>query len=164
MLAQHFHLNNMKKIILAIFISILTFSCNTKTENPLEEFFDDFSFKKIIADSDKIIIRLYDSKETEKRSGMLDSFPPKKTFKIIGSDQIESFREIFHEAQQTYYCCCPTANYSISFLENEEVLDVFYVDTIQFKDKVRIYEGSYQYSYIIEMQKWKNFLIEVENK
>jgi hypothetical protein len=44
------------------------------------------------------------------------------------------------------------------------VLDIFYADTIQFKNKVRIYEGSFQYSYLIEKDKWRNFLKEIELK
>ena len=62
--------------------------------------------------------------------------------------------------KKTGYCCCPTAIYSIHFLNKKEELDLFYVDTLQFKNKVKIYEKGLQYSYIIEKQKWKDYLNE----
>lgn len=66
-------------------------------------------------------------------------------------------------AEKTGYCCCPTAIYSIHFLNKKEELDLFYVDTLQFKDKIRIYEKSFQYSYIVKKQKWKDYLNAISN-
>lgn len=91
------------------------------------------------------------------------NFPFKKEFKAINKQQLEGFDRLFINAEKTGYCCCPTAIYSIHFLNKKEELDLFYVDTLQFKNKVRIYSGGLQYSYIVEKQKWKDYLKEIEN-
>lgn len=36
------------------------------------------------------------------------------------------------------------------------------LDTIEFKDKVRICEKSYQFSYIINKEDWKKYIKELE--
>jgi hypothetical protein len=154
----------MKKIFLLVLISITFLSCSSKTQSALENIIDNFSFNNTISNSTEIIIKLYDSKETGRKTSDIESFTPKKEFKATNKKQFESFNNIFSNAEKTGYCCCPTAIYSIHFMNKKETLDLFYVDTIESKNKIRIYEAGFQYSYIVEKKKWKNFLDEIDNR
>ena len=148
----------MKKTILLLFIfSIILGSCNEKTQGIV----NDLSFKKLIAKSDQLNIKLYDSTVAKKLSRNVESLTPKKSFKVT-QKQIQGFETIIENSEMTGYCCCPISTYSISFVKNNKELDIFYVDTVEFNNKIRIYEASFQYSYIIEKQKWKSFLDKVE--
>ena len=148
----------MRKSILLILSSFLILSCNSKTQ----EFANILSFDQLLSESDKIVIRLHDSTEVKKQSRGVESWRSKKTYNVSGK-QIVGFKKTLENAERTGYCCCPISTYSISFLEKNKELDVFYADTLEFKDTVRIYQSSYQYSYLIEKQKWKSFLGKVEN-
>lgn len=150
----------MKRAFFLILTLIFIVSCNSKIENTLEDFIDNYSFNKTKSNSKEIIIELYDTTITKKRITDIEFFPSKKEFKAINNQQLESFDRLFINAEKTGYCCCPLAIYSIHFLNKKEELDLFYVDTLQFKNKVRIYEKGLQYSYIIEKQKWKDYLNE----
>jgi len=150
----------LKRAFFLILTLIFIVSCNSKIENTLEDFIDNYSFNKIKSNSKEIIIKLYDTTITKKRITDIEFFPSKKEFKAINKQQLESFDRLFINAKKTGYCCCPTAIYSIHFLNKKEELDLFYVDTLQFKNKVKIYEKGLQYSYIIEKQKWKDYLNE----
>lgn len=153
----------MRKTFLVILISILIVGCNSKIENTLEDIIDNFSFNKTKSNSTEIIIKLYDITLTKRRVTDVEFFPSKKEFKNINKKQFESFDKVFINAEKTGYCCCPTAIYSIHFLNKKEELDLFYVDTLQFKDKIWIYEKSFQYSYIVKKQKWKDYLNAISN-
>jgi len=153
----------MKKLFLLILFSTLIISCNEKTQNYIDDIWQNFEFNSVISNSTQIIIKVYDSTETYKRASNIESFKPFKEFKTNNKHQIEDFEGIFENAEKTGYCCCPTSSYSIHFLNQKEEIGLFYADTLQFKDKVRIYEGSFQYSYIIEKQKWKEYLKEISN-
>ncbi|RKR08642.1 hypothetical protein C8C83_0225 [Flavobacterium sp. 90] len=152
----------MKKAFIIILISILLLSCSNKTQYVVENIFDNFSFNSTLSNSSEIVIKVYDSTITHNRSGSLESLIPTKEFKIKKRQQLEDFENIFAKAEKTSYFCCPTSTYSIHFLNQKDTLDLFYVDTLEFKDKVRIFESSYQYSYIIDKQKWKDYLKEIE--
>lgn len=72
---------------------------------------------------------------------------------------LDDFEKMTNEAQNTSYCCCPPASfYNISFYDKTNYYLSYLVDTVEFKDKVRIYEKSYQFSYIVEKKKWSKFL------
>jgi len=150
----------LKRAFFLILTLIFIVSCNSKIENTLEDFIDNYSFNKTKSSSKEIIIKLYDTIITKKRITDVEFFPLKKEFKAINKQQLESFDRLFINAKKTGYCCCPTAIYSIHFLNKKEELDLFYVDTLQFKNKVKIYQKRLQYSYIIEKQKWKDYLNE----
>ena len=68
------------------------------------------------------------------------------------------FRRLYKNAEKTDYCCCPEENYIISFYSAKDKFDSYAVDTIEFKDKIRIYERDFQYSFIIDKTLWNNFL------
>ncbi|WP_431244651.1 hypothetical protein ACQ9BO_10480 [Flavobacterium sp. P21] len=137
-------------------------SCSNKSQTIVENIIDNFSFNTTLSNSTQIIIKAYDSTATYKRSGNIETFTPTKEFKTKNRKQIDDFENIFKNAEKTGYCCCPVSSYSIHFFNKKEELGLFYVDTLDFKDKVRIFEGSFQFSYIIEKQKWKDYLIELE--
>ncbi|WP_343707896.1 hypothetical protein [Flavobacterium sp.] len=154
----------MKKFFLLILFSALTISCNKKTQNYIDDIWHNFEFNSVVSNSTQIVIEAYDSTATYRRSSNIESFNSIKEFKTNNTQQIEDFKGIFANAEKTGYCCCPTSCYSIHFLNQKEQLALFYVDTLQIKDKVRIYEGSFQYSYIIEKEKWMNYLNEIDEK
>ena len=143
----------MKKNIQLLLVIIIISSCNHKKYENLNS----LPFNELVAESDQIVIKLHDS-TVEKQITSTES-NPKKIFKV-SAEKIDGFKSIFESAQKTGYCCCPTSNYSISLLDDNEEFGLFYVDTTEFKGKVRIYDCGYQYSYILEEQKWKRFLNE----
>lgn len=145
----------MKKIIQLFFALIILSSCNHRKYEALNS----LPLNELIAESDQIIIKRHDS-TVEKQITSTES-NPKKIFKV-SKEKIEHFKSIFENAKKTGYCCCPISNYSISLLDDNEEFGLFYVDTTEFKGKVRIYDCAYQYSYILEEQKWKRFLSETE--
>jgi len=154
----------MKKLFLLILFSTLIISCNEKTQNYIDTIWDNFSFNSTLSNSTQIVIKAYDSTATYRRSSNIESFNPIKEFKTNNRQQIKDFESVFKNAEKTGYCCCPTSSYSIHFLNQKEQLGLFYVNTLQIKDKVRIYEGSFQYSYIIEKEKWMNYLNKIDKK
>lgn len=149
----------MRKTFLVILLTILILSCNYKAQYA----FENFSFNRTISNSNQIIIKAYDSTLINKIGRDVESQIPTKEFKTQTKQQVEDFEKIFVNAEKTGYCCCPRSSYSIHFLNKKEELDYFFIDTIELKNKVRIFEKSFQYSYIIEKQKWKNYLEEIKN-
>lgn len=147
----------MKKIIQLFFALIIIVSCNQRKYDTLNS----LPFDELIAESDQIIIKVYDS-TVEKQITNIQYSKPKKTFKVAKEKKID-FKNIFKNAKKTGYCCCPLSNYSITLFDDDE-FGLFFVDTTEFRNKVRIYDTGYQYSYILEKQKWKHFLNEIENK
>ncbi|OXB22538.1 hypothetical protein B0A80_15630 [Flavobacterium tructae] len=153
----------MKNIFLIILFSILIISCEKKTQTVINNIWDNISFNNTLSNSTQIIIKVYDSTLTNKRINV-ESYTPVKELKTVIKKQVENFETIFIKSEKTGYCCCPKSTYSIHFRNQKEELDFFYVDTLEFKNKIRIFEKSYQYSYIIEKQKWKNFINEIDKK
>ncbi|QGK75069.1 hypothetical protein [Flavobacterium sp. SLB02] len=151
----------MKKGFIIILVSILLFSCSDKTQNTIQNIWEDYSFNTTISNSTQIIIKSYDSTLANKRVNV-EAYIPSKIYRARTKKQLEEFDKIFLNTEKTDYCCCPKNSYSIHFLNKKEELDYFYVDTIEFKNKVRICEKSYQFSYIINKQNWKDYLNELE--
>ncbi len=77
--------------------------------------------------------------------------------------RVQKFRALLRRAQQTGYCCCPDETYTITFYKNTQKFDSYAVDTIEFADKVRIYQSSYQFSYIVDKKEWINYLSQLDN-
>jgi len=149
----------MKKILFTILL-LANLSCNNKTQNGLQDIYDDYTFSELKANSDRIVIKLYDSINMDRI--MNDKTKARKIF-TINKRQIESFKKVFEKARKTSYCCCPRGIYSIAFYDKNKQLDIYYADTIQFRDSIRVYQRSYQFSYIVEKRKWKNYLAEIGN-
>lgn len=66
------------------------------------------------------------------------------------------------EGGKTGYCCCPRFHYTIAFYDKTNNYKNYYVDTAEFIDKIRIFQTSYQYSYIVDKIKWIRFLNKLE--
>jgi hypothetical protein len=148
----------MKKIVL-IFILILLQSCNSKVENTFYKIANNYSFNSTISSSDKIIVIPKKLNQTE--STRNDScFENKVIFKTEKSEEIKMFEKLFENSIYTDYCCCSETNYCIDFYKDSKKIDTFFADTLEFKNKIRIFESGYQYSFIIEKEKWKTFLNE----
>lgn len=143
----------MKKILLVI-LSIITLCSCKKTEEKINK----ISFNSIVSKSDQLTIKLYDTTDTQQKTRGIEVLKPKEILNITNKQDIDDFKNIIYNSNITEYCCCPTSIYSISFLKNKKEYDVFYVDTIEFKNEIRIYEKSFQYSFIIQKQKWNDFL------
>jgi hypothetical protein len=82
----------------------------------------------------------------------------KEIYTASSKEQLENFRKLFIDSERTGYCCCPTTSYTISFYYHRNNFEYYEVDTIEFKDKVRIFENTFQYSYLVEKKNWKDFL------
>lgn len=83
-------------------------------------------------------------------------FNNKEIYEISGT--VKQFDSLLKTGKRTGYCCCPQTNYKISFYNNTDEFDNYYVDTLELKDTVRIYQTSFQFSYLIEKEKWIKFL------
>ena len=140
---------------------ILFISCN-KIVDASQNIYDETLFNNDKSNCDQITIRLYTQK-SKMATKVYNTLSTEKVYKATSQNQIKSFDKIFENAEKTNYCCCPKANYSIEFLKSKKVLNTYFVDTIEFKNRVRIYEERWQYSFIIEKQKWKNYLNEINN-
>lgn len=152
----------MKKLFLVILFSTLIISCNEKTQNYIDAIWDNFSFNSTVSNSTQIIIKSYDSTVTNK-TVEVEFYAPTKEYKTSTKQKVKNFEAIFENVVKTGYCCCPKSSFTIHFLNQKEELDFFYVDTLEFKTKIRICEKSYQYSYIIDKQKWKEYLKEISD-
>jgi len=123
---------------------------------------EDYDHEDALTSSTKIVIEsdipfYYQYKDTIVLNK--DSVVVKKEiFTILSKEKLENFGNLFVNSERTGYCCCPTTSYTISFYYHRNNFELYEVDTIEFKDKVRIFESSYQYSYLIEKKKWKEFL------
>ncbi|MBN8695277.1 MAG: hypothetical protein J0L87_02000 [Bacteroidetes bacterium] len=110
----------------------------------------------------RIIISLYD--KTIPQSQSEQSYAPFSTELIYETEDpkvLDNFEQMTKQAKRTGYCCCPERNYTISFYDKTYNFQHYYVDTVEVKDKVRIYESSFQFSYIIDKIKWLSFLTEL---
>jgi len=145
------------RYLFLMFIFNLLISCD-KTKIWRE----DYDHEDALTSSTKIVIEsdipfYYQYKDTIVLNK--DSVVVKKEiFTILSKEKLENFGNLFVNSERTGYCCCPTTSYTISFYYHRNNFELYEVDTIEFKDKVRIFESSYQYSYLIEKKKWKEFL------
>lgn len=133
---------------------ILAISVNCKKPNT---YINEYSLAETVKRSTKIVIEIH--KKLETNSGT--TFPVAgKVFEVMDKNQIVDFENVFKNGKRTDYCCCPDINYSIYFYQSKEkeYFALYHVDTTQFKNKVRIFETSYQYSYIVDKKIWKEYL------
>jgi hypothetical protein len=148
----------MKKILFLFTFSFLMLSCNY-----FEETSDKVSFYSTISDSDKIKIRPKKLKQSETIRN--DScFENTNKYQVYDLKEIENFEKLFENSQYTGYCCCPETNFAIDFYKKSQKIETYFADTIKYKDKVQVFEKSFQFSFIIDKKKWKSYLTEIENK
>ena len=111
----------------------------------------------------RIIISLYDN--TTPASQSYKSYGPFSTeliYETIDQKVLDDFEQMTKQAEKTGYCCCPDRNYTISFYDKTNNYQDYFVDTVEFKDKVRIYQSSFQFSYIVDKIKWSKYLSDLK--
>lgn len=83
---------------------------------------------------------------------------PNKIYQCASAYEIKLFDNLLKNAEKTGYCCCPHSNYTLTMYNNTTEYDNFVIDTIENKDKVRIFQTSYQYSFLVKKNNWADFL------
>ena len=147
-------LNINTKYIFMFFILIIIVSCKKS-----DKYINEYPLAETIKRSTKIVIELH--KKLETKSGT--TFPVEsKVCEVTDKNQILHFEQVFKNGKHTGYCCCPDVNYSIYFYQNDEneYFALYHIDTIEFNNKARIFEDSFQYSYIVDKKKLKDYLEE----
>lgn len=107
----------------------------------------------------RILVSFYDNNVIPSKSNKnYGTFSTELIYETKEQKIIDEFVQMTRLAFRTGYCCCPKRNYTISFYDKTNNYEDYFVDTIEFKDKVRIYQASFQFSYIVEKVKWRNYL------
>jgi len=107
----------------------------------------------------QILISLYDNTIPEEETSLnYVPFSTQMIYQAKGKKMIDEFKQLTRDARRTGYHCCPDHNYTIAFYNGTRHFQNYYVDTTGSKSMVAIFEASYQFSYIIDKIKWRNFL------
>lgn len=159
----------MNKII--IFIFIIFVGCqeknnkNKETHNKIrnEKLFIYDTYLKSKSNWNRILIFHY--KESKRHykydlSSKSEPFFPDKIYECSSNNEIKLFDELLKKAERTGYCCCPNSNYLITFYNNTKEHKNFVVDTIESKNKIRIFDTGYQFSFLVKKENWNTFLKE----
>jgi hypothetical protein len=173
-------LNIVKKTIhLILILSILLTSCDSKNkseetivsknrtinaidipEKELSKIKTEYQLSSELKPSpkyscDRIIITSFKQKEYSATSTI--DYRPFDTECIIDVNNDE-FNLLIKKAKKTGYCCCPERNYQILFFDHMNNFETYLVDTTTDKKQVRIFESSYQFSYLVNERDWELFL------
>ncbi len=164
-------MKRLSSIILTITFILILNSCN-KNENipgkeniPVKEntsknvykirsdYHKEF-LKKIRLKTNRIEICSY------KLSGntMSDTTSVLKRKNLVNSEKLKAFNTLFDTLKVGGYCCCPKTHYTMKLFDKSKMLKRYNVDTIEVKDKVLIFDTSYQTSYIITLKDWRNLI------
>lgn len=153
----------MNKII--FFIFIIFFGCQEKSDKIRnEKLFIYDSYSKTKSNWNRILIFHYKESKNHYNydlSSKSEPFFPDKIFECTENKEIKLFDELLKKAKKTGYCCCPNSNYLITFYKNTKEYDNYVVDTIEFKDKIRIFNTGYQFSFLVKKEDWNTFLKEI---
>lgn len=153
-----------------ILIFLLTiFSCQQKSNEKQKSSDKDVpintSIEKEIGKSEskfecnRLIISLYDN--TTPASQSYKSYGPFSAeiiYETTDQKVLDDFEQITKQAERTGYCCCPDYNYTISFYDKTNNFENYFVDTVESKTEVRLFQSSYQFSYIVDKSIWRTFL------
>lgn len=152
----------MNKIIFFIFILFL--GCQEKSNKIRnEKLFIYDTYSKTKSNWNRILIFHYKKSKNHyiyDLSSKSEPFFPDKIFECAGNKEIKLFDELLKKAKKTGYCCCPNSNYLITLYKNTKEYDNYVVDTIEFKDKIRIFHTGYQFSFLVKKENWNTFLKE----
>ncbi len=156
----------MMKRNLTIFIILITIiSCLNKDKDSQEKN-DNSKGLDLDLKNEKcsnIIISYYETTDFGRSSWInYKPFTLKTIHSANKAESIDKFNSILKNSTKTGYCCCPEKHYIISFYDKSESFKSYYVDTVSVKNKVRIFEPSYQYSYMIEKNTWLNYLSKID--
>lgn len=150
------------KFFSTLLILICLSSCNQKIERAFHEISSEISFANTIENCNRIIIKSKKIDCTDLNTND-DCFENTQNFVAKNENQIKIFEKLFDNLSVTDYCCCPETNFKIDFYKNSKIVDTYFVDIVSVKDSVRVFEQSYQFSYIVEKRKWSDFLNEIEH-
>jgi hypothetical protein len=143
----------MKKYIFFILIITIFDSCNSVSEETL----DKISFNSNLSNSNKVVLRV--RKPNQNELSRNDScFERKPNLKLERKSTVEDFKYLFSNSTYSGYCCCPESTMLIEFYNDSEKIETYFMETIESKDSVRIFEKSYQYSFRISKSSWNEFL------
>ncbi|MFT3796540.1 hypothetical protein [Flavobacterium sp.] len=153
----------MKKLS-SILLFFLIFGCREETEKQ-ENLSDGITSEEYSDISENYVFKPYEDNKSYCTKILINSlkkskerFPPFSPLMLFESTQISTFEDLLESSEKTSYCCCPTPNLEISFYNNNSEFDSYLVDTIEFKNKVRIFDKGYQFSYLVNKKKWKEYL------
>ena len=149
MTTQKFH------ILLTLFLALL--GCQQNPDNKIK------SVDKPQYHCSRIIISFYDNTTIENKSYKnYGPFSTERIYETVDQKVLADFEQMTKQADRTSYCCCPERNYTISFYDKTTNFKDYFVDTVEYKDKVIIYQASYQFSYIVDKIKWSKFLSKLD--
>ncbi len=151
----------MKNYLFIFLFLIITSSCN-QIADMSTKIQHDYEFNQDISNTNRIVIRT-------KKPNQIEGTREEKSFEnnyleTKNLQQVKFIDSILNQTPKTKYCCCPDTDYSIAFYNNKAKIATYYADTLEFKNKVRIYEASYQFSFIIEKTIWQDFLKKLNRK
>ena len=135
-------------------LPFLFLSCNSKIERQFNDIKNEIDFATTISNCDQIVFKKAADTIIKKAKSL--------SFSTTKKSSIDEFEHLFDNLQITDYCCCPNYEYTITFLDGTKNIDEFGVDVTTSVAKVQIFDNSYQYSYIIEKQKWDDFLKKIK--
>lgn len=145
----------MKSRFACLVMVIVLSGCRAKSEdtgNP---------FNNKTVEFDKIMVSSYTpNRQADKHHH--DTTITALTYESYDKELIREYEEMTATSEKTGYCCCPHFNFVISFYSGDDEYNKSHVDTVEFKDRVRIFQQFYQTSFIVDKQEWNNFLSKME--
>jgi hypothetical protein len=151
----------MKNYLFTFLFLIIASSCNQISNMSMQIQHDD-EFNEVISNTNRIVIRA--KKPNQTQGANEEKCFENNYLETKDLQQVKFIDSLLDQTPKTEYCCCPNTNYSIAFYNDTMKISTFYADTLEFKNKVRIFEASYQFSFIIEKAIWKSFLKELNRK
>lgn len=148
------------KTFISGFLVFFLISCNQKIDRIIHNVSSEISFASNISNSNKIIINSSIKDRVDSSPNLFDT---NSRFIASNNAEIAAFENLFDNLTVTDYCCCPERNFEIRFYSDSTNINTFYADEVTIKDSVRIYQQSYQFSYIINKKKWDDFLAEIKD-
>lgn len=79
-------------------------------------------------------------------------------YSASNASELNYFDAMLNESERTGYCCCPERHYTIYFYDKMNNYENYYVDTLDYSKKIRIYQSSFQFSYLVDKRTWSKFL------
>ena len=109
----------------------------------------------------RLLIGIYnETSETDnKKVSKYAPYSTEKNYELLLPNKLDA---LLAKSKKTGYCCCPNRNLSINFYNKTREFDAKLVDTMQYKDKVIIFDEGYQSSNIVSKTEWNKFLNETE--
>lgn len=149
----------MNKLLVSILLLFVFTNCSNKKKEIDREYQESFHDELAVSDykpyeknkkyCNRILISPYPDKN--------DKYYPLNPKKIYETDALK-FERLLINAEKTAYCCCPQKTFIMAFFNNTTEFDNYDVDTTEFKNKIRIYDTSFQFSYLVDKASWNNFL------